>query len=210
MTQRSVGMIKVAVFCASLLPCLWLVADGLAGRLGANPIETVSHRTGSWTLRFLLLTLAVTPLRRLLGWPWLIRLRRMIGLFAFFYAVLHFLTYLVLDQFFAWDEIAKDIIKRPYITIGFAAFLLMWPLAITSTNRMQRRLGRNWQRLHRLVYVVAVGGVLHYLWLVKADVREPVVYGLILIALLAYRSLATHFAGFSQRSPMASSRNPTS
>ena len=210
MTQRSVRMIKVAVFGASLLPCLWLLADGLAGRLGANPIETISHRTGSWTLRFLLLTLAVTPLRRLLGWPWLIRLRRMIGLFAFFYAVLHFLTYLVLDQFFAWDEIARDIVKRPYITIGFVAFLLMWPLAITSTNRMQRRLGRNWQRLHRLVYVVAVGGVLHYLWLVKADVREPVIYGLILIVLLAYRSLASRFSAFPPRPGIVGSRNLTS
>lgn len=181
---------KALVFFACLLPLAFLLWDGFNGALGANPIETVTHRTGDWTLRFLLITLAVTPARRLFNWPTLLRLRRMLGLFAFFYACLHFVTYIWLDQFFDPGEIAKDIVKRPFITIGFFAFVLLVPLAVTSTNKMMKRLGRRWQQLHRLVYVAAVAGVLHYWWLVKADVREPFIYAGILFVLLAYRMWA--------------------
>jgi sulfoxide reductase heme-binding subunit YedZ len=162
--------------------------DGWQGNLGANPIEETTHRTGDWALRFLLITLAVTPLRRWFGWGRLHRLRRMFGLYAFFYALLHFLTYLVLDQFFDWGEIIKDIIKRPYITMGFSAFVMLIPLAATSTNGMMRRLGRRWGQLHQLVYVIAVAGVLHYLWLVKADTRQPLIYAFVLLFLLLARS----------------------
>jgi len=139
-------------------------------------------------------TLSVTPVRRLTGWNWLIRLRRMLGLFAFFYACLHFFTYVGIDQFFDWRTIVADIAKRPYITVGFASFLLLIPLAVTSTNAMQRRLGgKRWQRLHRLVYVAAAGGVVHYLWLVKKDISQPLLYGLLLVVLLGMR-LAWRFA----------------
>jgi sulfoxide reductase heme-binding subunit YedZ len=185
-----ITMLKTIVFALCLLPLAWLVWDGLHGNLGTNPIEEITHRTGDWTLRLLLITLTVTPARRLLGWNFLLRLRRMLGLFAFFYACLHFLTYVWFDQFFWWDEIAKDIVKRPFITVGFAAFVLLIPLAVTSTNAMMKRLGRRWQQLHRLVYVSATLGVLHYLWLVKADVQRPLIYGVLLAALLAYRAYA--------------------
>ncbi len=155
--------------------------------MGVNPVETLSHRTGDWSLRFLLLTLAVTPLRRLTGWNGLIKFRRMLGLFAFFYVCLHFGVYLIFDQFFDWASIVEDVAKRPYITVGFAGWLLLIPLAVTSTNGMTKRLGRNWQRLHRLVYLIGTLGVLHYLWLVKADIAEPLLYGGILGVLLGYR-----------------------
>jgi sulfoxide reductase heme-binding subunit YedZ len=171
-----------------LIPLAWLLWDSLNHHLGANPVETLNHRTGIWTLRLLLITLTVTPLRRLTGWNNLIRLRRMLGLYTFFYACLHFLTWLVFDHLFDVHEIAKDIIKRPYITVGFLAFVLLIPLAVTSTKDWVKRLGSRWARLHRLVYVIATGGVLHFLWLVKADVREPVVYASILAVLLAYRA----------------------
>jgi sulfoxide reductase heme-binding subunit YedZ len=163
------------------------VVGQLKARLGANPVETLSHATGDWSLRFLLLTLAITPLRRLSGWNGVQKYRRMLGLFAFFYVSLHFAVYLVFDQFFDWTAIVADIARRPYITVGFAAFVLLIPLAITSTNGMIRRLGRHWQRLHRLVYLTAILGVLHYAWLVKADLREPLLYGGLLAALLGYR-----------------------
>lgn len=179
---------KPLLFALALVPFGWLVWRGLSGQLGANPIEAITRFTGDWTLRFLCITLAVTPFRRLVGWSWVMRYRRMIGLFAFFYAVLHFATYLVLDQFFAWADIVDDIAKRPFITIGFTGFLMLIPLAVTSTNDMMRRLGgRRWQRLHRLVYVAAVGGVVHYFWLVKADLRQPLIYAAILALLLGYR-----------------------
>lgn len=178
---------KPLVFVACLLPLAWLLWLTWQGRLGVNPVETLSHRTGDWSLRFLLLTLAVTPLRRLSGWNRLQRFRRMLGLFAFFYVCLHFAVYLIFDQFFDWRAIVADVAKRPYITVGFAAFLLLIPLAVTSTNGMMKRLGRNWQRLHRLVYLIAVLGVLHYAWLVKADLREPLLYGGLLAVLLGYR-----------------------
>jgi sulfoxide reductase heme-binding subunit YedZ len=180
--------VKPAVFLLCLAPLANLVWTAWRDGLGANPIEAITHSTGTWTLVFLLVTLTITPLRRLSGWHGLIRLRRMLGLYAFFYAILHFSTFLVLDHFFDLATIGKDILKRPYITVGFASFVLLWPLALTSTNAMVRRLGgRNWQRLHRLVYVIAAGGVLHYLWLVKKDIREPVLYGLVLVVLLGVR-----------------------
>ncbi|MDG4583581.1 MAG: protein-methionine-sulfoxide reductase heme-binding subunit MsrQ [Candidatus Competibacter sp.] len=178
---------KFLLFCASLLPLAWLCWLVWQDRLGANPVETLSHRTGDWSLRFLLLTLAVTPLRRLTGWNGLQKFRRMLGLFAFFYVCLHFGVYLVFDQFFDLSAIFEDIAKRPYITVGFAGFLLLIPLAATSTNGMIKRLGRNWQRLHRLVYLIGVLGVAHYWWLVKADLSEPLLYGGVLAALLGYR-----------------------
>jgi sulfoxide reductase heme-binding subunit YedZ len=180
-------LLKPTVFLLCLVPLAWIVIDGLSDGLGANPIETITHRTGDWTLRLLLLSLTVTPARRLLRWNWPLRVRRMLGLFTFFYAILHFATYLVLDQFFDWGEILKDIVKRPYITVGFTALLLLIPLAVTSTNGMMRRLGRRWAQLHQLVYVIATLGVFHYLWLVKADLLQPLVYAGILLALLLVR-----------------------
>lgn len=179
--------IKPVVFLICLLPLTMLLWDGFHDALGANPVEKITHRTGDWSLRFLLITLAVTPLRKLFGWKFLMRYRRMFGLFAFFYVCLHFSTYLVFDHFFDLGEIAKDIVKRPYITVGFTAFVLLIPLAVTSTNKMKKRLGKRWQRLHQLVYVVAVCGILHYLWLVKADLLQPLIHAAILILLLGVR-----------------------
>ena len=187
MYRMKPALIKPLVFIACLFPLVFGIWAGFTDQLGANPIEEITHRTGDWALRLLLITLAVTPLRRMLGWGWLLRVRRMLGLFAFFYACLHLLTYFVLDQFFDWDEILKDIIKRPYITIGFSAFVLLVPLAVTSTNAMMRRLGKRWGQLHQLVYVVAVFGILHYLWLVKADYLLPLIHAAILLALLLVR-----------------------
>ena len=175
------------MFSASLLPLIWLCWVGWQGQLGANPVETLSHRTGDWGLRFLLLTLAVTPLRRLTGWNWLQNFRRMLGLFAFFYVCLHFGVYLVFDQFFDGRAMVEDIFRRPYIAVGFAGLLLLIPLAATSTLGMMKRLGRHWQRLHRLVYLIGMLGVLHYLWLVKADFGEPLIYAGVLMILLGYR-----------------------
>jgi sulfoxide reductase heme-binding subunit YedZ len=180
--------IKAPVFVLCLCPVFLLGWRALHNELGANPIEFITHSTGDWTLRFLLITLAITPLRKLLGLPDLIRLRRMLGLFAFFYGSLHFLTYIWLDKFFDLSDIWKDIFKRPFITAGFLAFVLMIPLAITSTAGWIRRLGgARWQMVHRLVYVTAVAGVVHYYWLVKSDVRLPVAYGTAIGALLLYR-----------------------
>lgn len=179
--------LKPTVFVLCLLPLGMSVWWGLHDGLGANPIEEITHQTGDWALRLLLVTLAVTPLRRLSGWTQPMRVRRMLGLFAFFYACLHLLTYLWLDQFFEWGEIVTDIAKRPFITVGFAAFLLLIPLAVTSTRGMMRRLGRRWQTLHRAVYLVAILAVVHYWWLVKADVRDPLFYAAILVLLLGYR-----------------------
>lgn len=179
--------LKNAVFLVCLVPLCILIFNGLTHNLTAEPIKKITHFTGDWTLYFLLITLAVTPLRKLTGWNQLLSYRRMLGLYAFFYACLHFLTYFVLDQFFDWGEIIRDIIKRPYITIGFSGFMLLLPLAITSTNNMKKKLGKNWKRLHRLVYVIGTLGILHFLWLVKADTREPVMFGIVLICLLFLR-----------------------
>lgn len=178
---------KVLVFLLCLVPLALLVWWAMDNRLGPNPVETVIRSTGIWTLRFLLLTLAVTAVRRLTGLGWVPRFRRMLGLFAFFYALLHFAVYLVLDRALAWEEILRDLIDRPYITIGFAALVLLVPLAITSTRGWVRRLGRHWQQLHRSIYLIAALGVLHFLWLVKADPREPLLYGGLLAGLLVLR-----------------------
>jgi sulfoxide reductase heme-binding subunit YedZ len=186
--NKTLAWLKTAVFVLALIPLARLVLGALLDDLGANPIEKITRSTGYWTLTFLLITLSATPLRRISGWSWLIRLRRMLGLFAFFYGCLHFSTYLVLDQFFDWAGIVKDIIKRPYITVGFPAFLLMLPLAVTSTDGMMRRLGgRRWRGLHRLAYFCAVGGVVHYWWLVKKDLTNPISFAVLLGLLLAFR-----------------------
>ena len=182
--------VKPLVFGAALLPAAWLVAgvfewQGFA--LGANPIAAILHTCGRWTLNFILLTLTVAPIAQLTGRSEWLRLRRMLGLFAFTYALLHFLTYLVLDQSLDARAVMQDIVKRPYITIGFTALLLLVPLAATSTRRMMRRLGRRWQQLHRLVYVIAVLGVWHFYWEVKADVRQPLLYAGAVAVLLGIR-----------------------
>ena len=180
--------LKPLVFTLCLVPLARLVFFAFTDRLGANPIEFVLRSFGTWTLTLLLVTLSITPLRRLTGWNSLIRVRRMLGLFAFFYACLHFLTYAGVDQSFDLSAIIADVVKRPYITIGFSCFVLLIPLAATSTNAMQRRLGgKRWQQLHRLIYLIAVGGVVHYLWLVKKDITQPVLYGLVLCVLLGMR-----------------------
>jgi len=181
--------IKAIVFFLCLLPAVNLALGWQADALGANPIETITRASGEWTLRFLLITLAVTPLRRLTGLHWLLRLRRMLGLYAFAYATAHFAIYLWLDQFFDWGAIARDILERPFITVGFAAFVLLIPLAATSNSFAIRRLGgRQWQSLHRSVYAIAIIAVVHFWWLVKADVLEPAIYALILAALLGVRA----------------------
>lgn len=203
-------VLKPAVFAAALAPFGWLLFAAFTGGLGANPIEAVTHGTGDWTLRFLLLTLAITPLRALTGWNMLVRFRRMLGLFAFFYACLHLLTYVWLDKFFAWSEIVRDIPRRPFITVGFLAFVALVPLAATSTAGMIRRLGgRNWQMLHRLIYLAAFAAVVHFWWLVKADVSLPRRYAVVLGALLVARVVvAVRRAGRSSGS--AGSRVSTS
>lgn len=185
--MKSWTLLKSVVFAASLLPLAWLLWLAVSDGLGANPIEALTRYTGGWALRFLLITLALTPLRHLANLPKLMTLRRMLGLYAFFYACLHVSVYFGLDQFFAWREILADITKRPYITVGFTAFVLLVPLALTSTQNMMRRLGRHWKRLHRLVYPAAIAAVLHFIWLVKADLREPLIYAAVLIYLLGYR-----------------------
>ncbi len=186
--KSAVGWIKAAVFALCLMPLGRLGWLASSDSLGANPIEHITRATGWWTLAFLLITLTVTPARRLLSIPWLLRLRRMLGLFAFFYACLHFTTYLWLDQFFDWAAMLKDIAKRPFITVGFTAFVLLIPLAATSTNAMVKRLGaRRWQALHRTVYVIATLGVVHFWWLVKKDVTEPAWFAAVLSALLSAR-----------------------
>lgn len=182
--------LKVAIFLASLAPFALLLAGafGVAGAdLGANPVEALIHRNGKWGLNFLLLTLAVTPLRRLTGWNWLIRFRRMLGLFAFFYLSMHFLAYALVDQRLDVGRIVEDIVERPYITIGMLGLVLLVPLALTSTRGMVRRLGKRWQTLHRLVYPIAILGVWHFWWQVKQDLREPLIYAAILAALLGFR-----------------------
>lgn len=187
---RQLQTIKIIVFLAALLPLARLVWFGFADRLGANPIEFITRSTGDWTLYFLCLTLAVTPLRRLLQWPWLIRLRRMLGLFCFFYAALHFTTFLWFDHFFDFGEMWRDVLKRPFIAVGFTTFVLLIPLAITSSNAMVRRLGgKHWQQLHRLIYLIAPLGILHFWWMKagKNDFAEPIVFGAIVAILLGMR-----------------------
>jgi sulfoxide reductase heme-binding subunit YedZ len=181
------SLLKTLVFLICLVPFAQLAYGAYAGDLGVNPIEFITRFTGSWSLIILIASLAVTPLRRITGWNDLIKFRRMLGLFAFFYALLHFSTYLVLDHFFDFQAIGKDILKRPYVTAGFIGFVVMIPLAITSTTAMIRRLGKRWQQLHRLVYVAAIAGVIHFYWLVKADISRPAQYGAVLALFLGYR-----------------------
>jgi len=186
--EKWLSVAKKLVFLAALIPLAKLAWLGLNNGLGANPIEKITRTTGYWTLTYLMITLAATPLRSVSGWSWPIRWRRMLGLFAFFYASLHFLTYLVLDQFFDWPAIVKDIAKRPYITVGFPAFVLLIPLAVTSTNKMVQRLGgRRWKKLHKLIYVIGIAGVVHFWWLVKKDITEPVQFAIVLSVLLGFR-----------------------
>lgn len=180
---------KPLVFAVCLMPAILVFTDAfeITGRLGANPIEEIQDRFGYWGLRFVLITLAVTPLRHVTGRNWLLRFRRMVGLFAFFYILMHFLTWLILDQSLLLSAIKEDIFERPFITIGFTAFLILVAMASTSTTGMRRRLGKRWQQIHYGVYVVGVLGVWHYWWQVKLDVRDPQFYALILAVLLGHR-----------------------
>jgi sulfoxide reductase heme-binding subunit YedZ len=187
-TRRIAKAAHPVIILAALVPAARIVAQIFLGGLGANPIEEIQHRTGDWTLNFLVLTLSITPLRKLLGWGWIVPYRRTLGLIAFFYATVHLLNYMVLDLFFDWGEIAEDIIKRPYITIGMAAFVALIPLAVTSTKGWIRRLGgRRWNRLHQLIYLVAAAGTVHYWLSVKQDIAIPLIYALLFSGLFAIR-----------------------
>lgn len=205
LSDRTVRFVlKPLVFIASLGPFTWLIWAALTGNLSVNPLSDLTNETGVWTLRFICITLALTPLRRITGWNAAIKFRRMTGLFAFFYGTLHFLTYVIADRFAGLDfpdgivalstlrnlakSVGEDIYKRPFITVGFATWLTMVPLALTSTAGSIRRLGgKRWNRLHRLIYLTGVGGVLHYWWLVKADIQRPLIYGFVVAALLVFR-----------------------
>ncbi len=180
-------MLKSALFLLCLSPTLWLIWLAISNQLGANPVETLTHQSGLWTLRFLLLSLAITPLCTLTGWRFPKRLRRMLGLYTFFYALLHLLIYLILDRGLFIADIWEDIIERPYITVGFGTFVLLVPLAITSNNYFMRRMGKRWKQLHRLAYLCGFGGVVHYMWLVKADMLNPGIYLLIFLLLMLFR-----------------------
>ncbi|MGE5524620.1 MAG: sulfite oxidase heme-binding subunit YedZ [Rhodospirillaceae bacterium] len=189
-SRQAVAALKAIVFVVALVPLVRLAAGVFyfPDWLGANPAEYITRTTGDWTLRFLLITLAVTPLRHLTGWNWLLRLRRMLGLYAFFYALVHLSSYVAFDHVFDVGEIVRDIVKRPFITVGFATLVLLIPLALTSTDAMVRRLGaRRWLMLHRLVYFIAPLGVLHFWWMVKRDLTEPAIYAMMLTLLLGYR-----------------------
>ncbi len=178
---------KPLIFVISLLPLLSMIYRGLFGTLGVHPVETLHHTFGDWTLRFLLFTLFITPLRLIPGWGWLLKLRRLLGLYAFFYATLHLVVYIVIDQHLDWSEIWSDIIKRPYITLGMSAYLFLLLLALTSSHDMAHRLGAYWTRLHSLIYPITLLGILHFYLLVKADVREPLIYGAIFAVLMILR-----------------------
>lgn len=185
--MRSLWLPKAAVHAAALLPFALLLHDVSRDALGADPVAEITHRTGGWALRLLLVALAVTPLRRITGWSVLARFRRLLGLYAFFYACLHLATYVVLDLGGYWAQVLEDVVDRPYITVGFTAWLGLLALALTSTQWAMRRLGRRWVQLHRIVYAIGVLAVLHFLWLVKSDVREPLWYGAVLALLLVAR-----------------------
>lgn len=194
------GWLKSLTFVISLAPLGWYAWGVTTDALGANPIEAVTRGLGTWALNFLLITLLITPLRHYAKWTWPINLRRMLGLYVFFYASLHLAAYLWLDQFFDWMAIAKDILKRPFITVGIAAFLLLVPLAATSTDAAIRKLGgRRWQQLHRSVYAVGALAVLHYLWMVKADLKKPLIYVTLLTLLLGLRILWWLWRQYGQR-----------
>ncbi len=204
LTQRYRYLYKPLVFVAGVAPLAWMICGALqlfGASLGADPVKKLEHECGKTALNFLLLTLTVTPVRELAGLPQLLRLRRMLGLFAFFYAVVHFTVYLVLDLELNFRLLGADIVKRPYITIGFSALLLLLPLALTSTNGMMRRLGRRWQSLHRLIYPIAALALWHFYWQVKRDVREPLLYVGMLALLLAYRLLRWRARGAARAVP---------
>jgi sulfoxide reductase heme-binding subunit YedZ len=197
------NVLKVLIVAGGLVPFGMLVTGIATDNLGANPIEFITHETGTFALTFLLITLSITPIRRLTGWHEVIRVRRMLGLFAYFYACLHFLTWFVFDHTLDVGGMIEDVAKRPYITVGMAGFLMMLPLALTSTTGMIRRLGRRWQTLHRLTYAAAVAGVVHFWWLVKADITEPRRWALALTVLLGLRAWWMMRNRFSARSPKA-------
>jgi methionine sulfoxide reductase heme-binding subunit len=199
--------IKLLIIVAALVPTAWLAWGLWTANLGVNPAETIQLQTGRWALKFLLITLAVTPIRRLTGWNAVIKYRRMLGLFAFYYASLHFLSYIVLDQYFDWRGMLADIGKRPFITVGFTAFVLMVPLAVTSTKGWIRRLGRNWQTLHRLVYLSAICAGVHFIWKVKVVSGAPVWYGLAIGGLLGFR-VVWQWRRIARRSESANARMP--
>lgn len=209
-TPKQFKCIKVALFALALLPAARLLLFGFTDRLGANPIEFITRSTGDWTLYFLCITLAVTPLRRFTNWNWLIKLRRMLGLFAFFYACLHFTTFLWFDHFFDVAEMLKDVVKRPFITVGFIAFVLLIPLALTSTNGMIRRLGgKRWQWLHRSLYAIAMLGILHFWWMRagKHNFEKPILFGTIVAALLLVRVVFALRSRIGQRAGVREFRN---
>jgi sulfoxide reductase heme-binding subunit YedZ len=183
-------VLSALVWIAIALPALWIAAQAARGALGANPVETLERETGAWTLRLLLATLAVTPLRRLAGWQAIAKHRRRLGLAAFAYAAAHFATWAAIDNGLAWRVLVEDVVERPFVTMGFAAFVLLVPLAVTSTRASIRRLGKRWVALHRLVYVAAVLAIVHFWWLVKKDVTEPAVYAGIVALLLGARLVA--------------------
>jgi len=207
MNSRQIAVLKWIVFALALVPFVRLAVAALffPESLGTNPAEFITRSTGDWTLRYLLITLAITPARRLSGWNWLLRVRRMLGLFAFFYVVVHFTSFIAFDHVFDVAEIAKDIVKRPFITVGFTAFLLLTPLAATSTNAMVRRLGaKRWTSLHRLVYPIGMLGVLHFWWMVKRNITEPAIYALVLAFLLGARLVwASRRASFAPQTKRA-------
>ncbi len=189
-TLRQIRLIwKPVIFLLCLVPAALVVTDvfEITGRLGANPIEEIQDRFGIWAIRFIMITMAVTPLRHLTGWNWLLRFRRMLGLFTFFYVLMHFLTWLILDQSLLLSAIAEDLTERPFITIGFTALVLLTAMAVTSTNGMRRRMGRRWQKLHYSVYVIGLLGVWHYWWQVKKDAGDAQIYAVILAVLLGFR-----------------------
>jgi sulfoxide reductase heme-binding subunit YedZ len=188
-SRQRVLILKAVIWLCCLVPLAWLGWNLFTDQLGANPLEVVIRRLGEWGLQLLLITLCMTPLRDLTNASWPIQLRRLLGLWSFAYLCLHFLTYLGVDQFFDWGEIGKDILKRPFITVGMLAITALIPLAVTSTHGMQRRLGRNWKRLHRLIYLIVILGTLHFFWLVKADTLRPLIFFLCVTLLLGYRIL---------------------
>lgn len=200
-SERALSWLRRTFLVASAWPVLVLALGAWQGTLGADPVDTMTRRTGIWALNFLMITLALAPLRQVTGWTWPLRFRRLFGLYSFFYACLHLSTYLVFEHFFDLSEIVSDIIKRPFITAGFLTFGLLAPLAITSTKAMMRRLGRHWKPLHRLAYIAAIGGVLHYLWLVKRDITDPGLYIIVLCALFLAR--------MTKRRITSGSRKPT-
>lgn len=188
LTPKQSLILKVVLFILSLGPFVWLAVAAFTDNLGANPVEYLTRATGTWTLVFLCITIGITPVRKVSGWNWLTLYRRMFGLYAFFYVCLHFTTYIWFDQDFDVQSIIKDVIKRPFITVGFAAFLLLIPLAITSSNWMVKKMGaKRWQALHRAVYLICVLGVVHYWWLVKRDLTQPIIYGSVVALFLVAR-----------------------